>query len=201
MMSSDVTVGAEIIAAEDLCKDFKIAAGNSKVRSKGEESIMMINSLGKASDSDCRELKDADTVLSKSHIQFSSLSNFVQHVDSKKDGNITVTMMKPVQIMPKPRTALFQGGEDDENMAPQIIPACHTPLASQFIRAREDINYLTMRFGEFSIDMKQTKMAQAAELDATLQLPSRTFVGNNLRKKLLDDRASNIFVQKIAGLT
>jgi hypothetical protein len=28
-------------------------------------------------------------------------------------------------IMPKPRTALLQGGEDDEHMTPQIILACN----------------------------------------------------------------------------
>jgi hypothetical protein len=42
----------------------------------------------------------------------------VQHKDTKKDGNIVVTKMeKPVEIMPKPRTALFQGRDDDEPMA------------------------------------------------------------------------------------
>jgi hypothetical protein len=40
-----------------------------------------------------------------------------------------------------------------------------------------------MQFGGFSIDMKQTKMAQGGELDATLALSSRIFVGNNLRQK------------------
>jgi len=35
---------------------------------------------------------------------------------SKKDENIIFTKMKkPVEIMPKPRTALFQGREDDES--------------------------------------------------------------------------------------
>ena len=44
---------------------------------------------------------------------------------SKKDENIIDTKMKkPVELIPKPRTALFQGGEVDESMAPQIIAAC-----------------------------------------------------------------------------
>jgi len=52
----------------------------------------------------------------KSLIQFGSLSNFVGH-HSKKDEDIIVTKMKkPVEIMPKPRTALFQEGENDEPM-------------------------------------------------------------------------------------
>ena len=46
------------------------------------------------------------------------LSNFMQHEDNKKDGNIIVTKTKKsVEIMAKPRTALFQGREDDESMA------------------------------------------------------------------------------------
>jgi hypothetical protein len=73
---------------------------------KGNSSVI-IHCLGESCDA------------SKSPIQFGSLPNFVGH-HSKKDENIIFTKMKkPVEIMPKPRTALFQGREDDEPMAPQ----------------------------------------------------------------------------------
>ena len=75
---------------------------------KGNSSVI-IHCLGESCDA------------SKSPIQFGSLSNFMGH-HSKKDENIIFTKMKkPVEIMPKPRTALLQGGEDDEHIAPQII--------------------------------------------------------------------------------
>ena len=67
---------------------------------KGNSSVI-IHCLGESCDA------------SKSHIQFGSLPNFVGH-HCKKDENIIFTkMMKPVEIIPKPRTALLQGGEDD----------------------------------------------------------------------------------------
>jgi hypothetical protein len=101
----------------------------------------------------------------------------VQHKDNKKDGNIVVTKIeKPVEIMPKPRTAWFQGREDDEPMACRVI-----------------------QFGSFSIDRKQIKMTHEGELDSTLALSSRIFVGNNLAKKYWKARkASNISVQIVS---
>jgi hypothetical protein len=140
---------------------------------KGNSSVI-INSLGEASDSHCKEWKNADVVANKSPIQFGSLSNLVQHKDSKKDGNIVVTKMeKPVEIMPKPRTALFQGRDDDE------------PMARQYIQ-----------FGSFSFDVKQNKMTKEIKLDATLELACNIFVGNNLRKKYEKTRTeSNLLVQ------
>ena len=78
---------------------------------KGNSSVV-IDSLGESCDAN------------KSAIQLGSLSNFMGH-HSKKDENIIFTKMKkPVENMPKPRTALIQGGEDDEPMAPQIAIAC-----------------------------------------------------------------------------
>ena len=65
------------------------------------------------------ELKNADIVANKSPIQIGSLSNFVQHEDNMKDGNIIVTEMKKlVEIMAKPRMVLFQGGR---MMSPWLV--------------------------------------------------------------------------------
>ena len=114
---------------------------------KGNSSVI-IHCLGESCDA------------SKSPIQFGSLSNFVGH-HSKKDENIIFTeMKKPVEIMPKPRTALLQGGEDDEHIAPQIIQL------GSFIF---DANKIIM--------MKEGVLANTATLETKL-----IFQGNNLHK-------------------
>jgi len=80
---------------------------SSDIAIMGNSSVI-INYLGESCDAN------------KSPIQFGSFSNFVGH-HSKKDENIIDTKMKkPVELMPKPRTALFQGGEDDESKVHQI---------------------------------------------------------------------------------
>jgi hypothetical protein len=175
---NDVTIGAGIIAGDDLCKDFKIAASNSKVPIKAEESIMMINYLGKASDNDCKELKIVDTVVSKSHMQFGSLSNFVQHKDNKKDENLTVTKIKkPVEIMPKPRTALFQGGENDEPMAPQVNLSASIDLLGNNMK-----EFSFIKFGSFSFEEWQSYLKRI--LSGTSTVATKTlFTGANLMKK------------------
>jgi hypothetical protein len=125
-------------------------------------SFVIINSLCESSDSHCKELKNAGTVANKSPIQFGSISNFVEHKDSKKEGNIIVTKMnKPVEIMPKPRTALFQGREDDEHIAPQII-----------------------QLGSFIFDANKTIMMKEGALANTATLETKLiFGGNNLHKE------------------
>jgi len=76
----------------------------------------------------------------------------------------------------KPRTALFKEEEDDESMACRVI-----------------------QFGSFSIDPKQIKMTHEIELDSTLALSSRIFVGNNLVKKYWKARkVTNISVQIVS---
>ena len=114
---------------------------------KGNSSVI-IHCLGESCDA------------SKSHIQFGSLTNFVGH-HSKKDENIISTRMKkPVEIMPKPRTALFQGGEDDEHIAPQII-----------------------QLGSFIFDANKTIMMKEGVLANTATLETKLiFQGNNLHK-------------------
>ena len=56
-----------------------------------------------------------------------------------------------------------------------------------------------IQFGSFSIDPKQIKMTHERELDSTLALSSRIFVGNNLVKKYWKARkATNISVQIVS---
>ena len=46
---------------------------------------------------------------------------------------IKVLAKEAPKYIPKPRTALFQGSEDDEPMAPQIIHACKSGIISNMI--------------------------------------------------------------------
>ena len=116
---------------------------------KGNSS-MIIHCLGESCDAN------------KSPIQFGSLSNFVGR-HSKKDEDIIVTKMKkPVEIMPKPRTALFQEGEDDEHIAPQIIQ-----LGSFIFDANKNII------------MKEGVLANTATMET-----KHIFQGNNLHNMI-----------------
>ena len=122
---------------------------------KGNSSVI-INSLGEASDCHRIELKNADIVANKSPIQIGSLSNFVEHEDNKKDGNIIVTKIKKsVEIMAKLRTALFQGSENDEPMTIQNIHAENFVIGSNMATC---ISYVSpIQFGAFICDGKYRK--------------------------------------------
>ena len=110
-----LTAASELVIHDKSAK--KISDINPQFNESSDIAIMgnssvIINYLGESCDAN------------KSPIQFGSFSNFVGH-HSKKDENIRDTKMKkPVELMPKPSTALIQGGEDDEPMAPQIAIAC-----------------------------------------------------------------------------
>jgi len=67
-----------------------------------------------------------------------------------------------VKIIPKPRTALFQEGEDDEHIAPQIIQ-----LGSFIFDANKNII------------MKEGVLANTATMETKL-----IFQGNNLHNKI-----------------
>jgi hypothetical protein len=75
-----------------------------------------------------------------------------------------------VEIMPKPRTALFQGREDDESMAPQIISAC------------EIINYSPIRFGSLFFAGKPNYMKEVLAGSAAISTKV-IFEGVNFHKK------------------
>ena len=95
---------------------------------------MVIDSLGESYD------------VNKSDIQLGSLSNFVGH-HSKRDEKIIVTKMKKsVEIMPKPRTALFQEGENDEPMTHQVV-------VSRLAEESGTITNSFMKFCSFLVDV------------------------------------------------
>jgi len=103
---NDVNIPTLAAASESVIHDNsakKISDINPQFNESSDIAIMgnssvIINYLGESCDAN------------KSPIQFGSFCNFVGH-HSKKDENIIDTKMKkPVELMPKPRTALFQGG-------------------------------------------------------------------------------------------
>ena len=82
---------------------------------------------------------------------------------NKKDENVIFTKMKtPVEFMPKPRTALFQGEENDEHIAPQII-----------------------QLGSFKFDANKTIIMKEGVLANTATMETKLiFQGNNLHNKI-----------------
>ena len=153
----DVTVSAGINAPGNLCKDPKIVAGNPKIPSKGEEDIVMINSLDNASESYCNGSEIAKTVANKSSLQSGFLSTFEKPEGGKNDENIiTAEMRKTLKNNPKPRTALFQGGEDDEPIAPQDV---HGDMSSDNsnIAAGNSLISSGLQFGAIYFDEKYGK--------------------------------------------
>ena len=146
---------------------------SSDIAIMGNSSVI-INYLGESCDAN------------KSPIQFGSFSNFVGH-HSKKDENIIDTKMKkPVELMPKPRTALFQGGEDDEPMAPQIIAACVDKKKCNNSKNSDGNNVKNLsviKFGSFDVNrsnMKEGIISSKATFSKKL-----IFKGDNLLKKIV----------------
>ena len=129
----------------------------------------------------------------KEPIQLGSISNILgknvamtkDTLAAKKVSKITV-IKKPVEITPKPRTALFQGGHVDEPMAPQasaIIFRKNSNVSNISIPIEllknnlEDHSY--MKLGDFYIDLNRVKEVKNSKVGLT-------FMGNNLLKKLED---------------
>ena len=68
-------------------------------------------------------------------------------ITARKMKNIICTeMKKPVELMPKPRTALFQGREDDE-------PTTHQVVGSRLAEESGTITNSFMKFGSFLVDV------------------------------------------------
>jgi hypothetical protein len=121
-------------------------------------------------------LKNADTIVSKSHIQFGSLFNFVRHEDMMKGKSMTVAKMeKSVEVIPKPRTTLFKEGEDDEPMAPQNI---FTEIPNMVIG---------LKFGAVIFDEKYSKNMDkftVVGLSSNIIIGGATFMkGENMKSR------------------
>ena len=144
---------------------------SSDIAIMGNSSVI-INYLGESCDAN------------KSPIQFGSFSNFVGH-HSKKDENIIDTKMKkPVELMPKPRTALFQGGEDDEPMARQISSVGNSSSISNM--------EIGLKFGAILFDEKYGKNMEkftSAGLSSNI-----LFRGVNCHKKEEEKKRKYIYI-------
>jgi len=69
---------------------------------------------------------------------------------------IKVLAKEAPKYIPKPRTALFQGSEDDEPMAPQIIHACKSGIISNMITG-VPLDLSRLKFGAINFDEKYSK--------------------------------------------
>ena len=89
--------------------------------------------------------------------------------------------MKEAKFVSKPRTALFQGGEDDEPMTPQIIDT-----ENYYVNSNKSIGDFSkssgIRFGGFSLVEKYIKRNKG--ICASDVPPSSILsIGANLRQK------------------
>ena len=166
---NDVNIPTLAAASESVIHDKsakKISDINPQFNESSDIAIMgnssvIINYLGESCDAN------------KSPIQFGSFSNFVGH-HSKKDENIIDTKMKkPVELMPKPRTALFQGGEDDEPMARQISSVGNSSSISNM--------EIGLKFGAILFDEKYGKNME--KFTSSGLSSNILFRGVNCRKK------------------
>ena len=102
-MKIDVALSAEIVACESSSKDLpgKVASASN---------------IGNASN----DVVISDLPISNQCCSYVSAMN-VSCMKPLKTREIVQLKNDDVKIIPKPRTALFQEGEDDEHIAPQII--------------------------------------------------------------------------------
>ena len=86
----------------------------------------------------------------------------------------------------KPRTALFQGGENDEPMAGQINSGSNSLNENNdsIISSSNNLkDRCFIKFGAFSVDVKQ--MLKAGNIDSMVTLPAKLiFQGDNFLKKI-----------------
>ena len=100
---------------------------------------------------------------------------------------IKVLAKEAPKYIPKPRTALFQGSEDDEPMAPQIIAACVDKKKcnnSKNSDGNDVKNLSVIKLGAFCFDVNQNIMKKGF-LSSTASIARKVIFGgaNNLRKK------------------
>ena len=106
----DVTVAAGILAPENSCMDSKVVGSNSEIPVDGDDTMVMVNYLGKGCESYDNEseiVKNVDDVSVPTQVITASII----HDPINKDY---------ARAMSKPSSALFQERENDEPMAPQV---------------------------------------------------------------------------------
>ena len=130
--------------------------------------------------------KDANS----SYVQFGSVSHSVNQKNMNKEditldysntSQVCPIFEKSLENIPKPRTALFQGGEDDEPMEPQIIDT-----ENYYVNSNKSIGefpkFSGIQFGAFALVEKYIKRNKG--LCASTVPPSSILsIGANLRQK------------------
>jgi hypothetical protein len=125
-----LSAGSEII-----CKDPRSEPDNCKIPRKGEESVLVINSLNSSERSHYNKAEITATVANTSSMQYGLVPEFLNHRDNKRYENIIIAQIERSQLRtPKPRTALFQERENNELMASQV------KLASSLEYKHKDLN-------------------------------------------------------------
>ena len=81
--------------SETICKDPRSEPDNCKIPRKGEESVLVINSLDNSSErSHYNEAEITATVANTSSMQFGLVPEFVKHRDNKSYENIIIAQME-----------------------------------------------------------------------------------------------------------
>jgi len=190
--NNDVALSSEIIACESSSKGLNSMVASARTFDDISNNVTVPAPIITTSISDALEnkddvIKDVPTTCVVSKIDYMN-----------PDSNIVPTreyMIGVVQYMPKPRTALFQGGENDEHMAGQINSGSNSLdvnidsiiSSSNNLKARSFI-----KFGAFSVDVKQ--MWKAEKIDSMVTLPTKIiFRGVNFHKKMEEKKQRKYF--------
>ena len=97
---------------------------------------------------------------------------------------IKVLAKEAPKYIPKPRTALFQGSEDDEPMAPQIIHACKSGIISNMITG-VPLDLSRLKFGAIHfVEKYSNSMAKFTSMGLSSNIIFRgaTFKGEEIMK-------------------
>ena len=189
---NDVALSSEIIACESSSKGLNSMVASARTFDDISNNVTVPAPIITISISDALEnkddvIKDVPTTCVVSKIDYMN-----------PDSNIVPTreyMIGVVQYMPKPRTALFQGGENDEHMAGQINSGSNSLdvnidsiiSSSNNLKAR-----FFIKFGAFSVDVKQ--MWKAEKIDSMVTLPTKIiFRGVNFHKKMEEKKQRKYF--------
>jgi hypothetical protein len=151
-------------------KHDKLVGESISATMKVDASVASIN-IGSS-----REISQIDTNILEDNYSLNYLGNQLgsNTVDMKVDGQIMYVatpcevtndraycqLKEAIKFVSKPRTALLQGGEDDEPMAPQII-----------------------QFGSFLFNAKKSKLKKEFLANVSSSKTKLIFQGNNLCKE------------------
>jgi len=118
-----------------------------------------------------------------SDVLFPHMNQLESNAIGTKD-KIKVLAKEAPKYIPKPRTALFQGSEDDEPMAPQIIHACKSGIISNMITG-VPLDLSRLKFGAIHfVEKYSNSMAKFTSMGLSSNIIFRgaTFKGEEIMK-------------------